>query len=170
MEMSNQVALMDDKLDTFATWSWVFSLQYINQMERLLRAHDMTVAQFTVLHHVTKPALRSGMTLSEISDAVEVNLPAVVKIINKFERLGLVETEILKKRGRSRSVKATPEAQFALDSMKQSMGPFLHRLFGSLDPSDAEQAAHAMKVMSEHLHRVRSADGDHNQNKASSKT
>lgn len=151
---------MDEKFDTFAMWSWVFSLQYMNQMERLLREHDVTVAQFTVLHHVTKPALRSGTTLSEVSASVEVNLPAVVKIINKFERLGLVETEILTKRGRSRSVIATPKAQIALDAMKQSMGPFLHDLFSSLRAEDAEQVVRTMKLMAERMYRLRSTCSD----------
>ena len=152
---------MNDELDAFATWSWVFSLQYMNQMQRLLRAHDITVAQFTVLHHITKPALQSGTTLSEISDVVEVNLPAVVKIINKFERLGLVKTEIVTSRGRSRSVRATPEAQSALNNMKKSLGPFLYQLFGSLQPADAASTTDAMRVMSEHMHRARFADGNH---------
>ena len=156
---------MEEKIDTFATWSWVFSLQYMNQIERLLREHDVTVAQFTVLHHVTKPALRSGTTLSEVSASVEVNLPAVVKIINKFEKLGLVETEILTKRGRSRSVMATPRAQIALDAMKKSMGPFLHDLFSSLSAEDEEHVVRAMKLMAERMYRLRSTGSEDDKTK-----
>lgn len=122
-----------------------------------MRDHDMTVAQFTVLHHVTKPALQSGTTLSNIAAAVEVNLPAVVKIINKFEKLGWVETQILTKRGRSRAVRATPHAQIALDAMKRSIGPFLHKLYGALPPEDVKTVTSAMQIMSEHIYAERSA-------------
>lgn len=155
METMIREATLDKDLDAFATWSWVFSLQYINQMERLLRPHGMTVAQFTILHHLVDPALKSGCKLSDIAEVVEVNLPAVVKIIDKFEALGLVTTQVQTQGRRSRFVTVTPLAETRLNEMKQSLGPFLHSLFGSLPSDDAQTVVRALKTMGESMHQTR---------------
>lgn len=123
-----------NEIDELTTWTWVTSLQFLSRMEAHLKPSGLTILQFTLLHHLVRPALESGARISEIAQVLQVNQPAVTKIITKFEGMGLVEILRHPETRRVRSVHATAKASELLTAVKEKMGPDLAQLFGQLPP------------------------------------
>ncbi|AKS45534.1 DNA-binding transcriptional regulator, MarR family [Octadecabacter temperatus] len=120
-------------------------------MATLLEPHGLTTGQFSILHHITRPAIGGGSRVSEIAAAVEVEQPAVTKALAKFQNLGLVEIVSHKSDKRAKVVSATPAAGALLGRIYQDIGPDLQKVFGSIDEAELEAFAKTLKQLGQWL-------------------
>lgn len=113
------------------------------RMNALLAPHDLTMAQFGVMNHLAQMG-EKGQEISQIARAVEVNQPAVTKMVQKFDRLGWIVTHGA---GRGRRV-ALSEAGFgALGRITQTLGPDYGRVLAAWESPD-------LAAFSDHLERL----------------
>lgn len=115
---------------------------YQSRMTSLLARHDLTPAQFGVLNHLAR--LQSGQSTAELARAVEVNQPAVTKILQKFERLGWVITD---GSGRGRRFRMSPSGGAALAGMTQALGPDFAAAFADWTDDDMTALSEALERM-----------------------
>lgn len=102
---------------------------YQSRMSQLLAPHDLTVAQFGVLNHLSRQG-EEGQSVGEIAAAVEVNQPAVTKMVQKFDRLGWLART-------GRRLRLSAAGQAALGAVQRDLGPDFGRAFAGW--SDEEQ-------------------------------
>ena len=79
---------------------------YNIRLAQLLRSHDVTCPQYAVLDHIMRD-VSNAVTISQISDAVEVLQPAVTKIVRKFSDRGLLQASGTEKDRRQKRVSMT---------------------------------------------------------------
>ena len=113
-----------------ATWLAIVTQLYTARMNSLLAASGMTLAQFSILHHLANPRLAGGSRISDIASAVEVGQPAVTKTIAKFQIRGLVELADDPQDKRARLVRPLPKAGQVVSEIRFAMGPDLFSAFG----------------------------------------
>ena len=130
-----------------STWLSIVSKLFNTRMGVLLTPHGLTPAQFSILHHVTRPRLDGDHSISSIARSVEVEQPAVTKTIAKFQNLGLVQIAVHPTDKRAKLVKTTPEAHKLLGVIYQDIGPDLYTVFNSLDGTDIESFAGQLKTL-----------------------
>lgn len=128
-----------------ATWLSIVSQLYTSRMNTHLEKHGLTLAQFSILHHMARPELGGGSRISDIASAVEVGQPAVTKTISKFENMGLVELVPVAGDQRVRCAKALPKAHMLIGEIRQSMGPDLFAAFSAIDDENIELFADSLK-------------------------
>ena len=133
------------KIGECATWLSIVSQLYTTRMNALLAPHDLTLAQFGILHHIVRPENSGGSRISDIAAAVEVGQPAVTKAIAKFRTLGLVVLDESPGDKRSRIVRPTPLANQRLTEIRKSIGPDLGQMFGAMDQADFAIFAKSLK-------------------------
>ena len=138
-----------------ATWLSIVSQLYTTRMNKHLERHGLTLAQFSILHHIARPEFEGGSRISDIANAVEVGQPAVTKTIAKFENLGLVELVDEAQDKRAKCVKALPKAQFVVGEIRQMMGPDLFAAFSAIDDENIEIFVKSIKQLGQWLDRHR---------------
>lgn len=97
----------------------VVSQLYSARMEARLAPEGLTLAQFSVLVHLS----RCGRTqrVSDIARAMGANQPAITKTIAKFESLGVVDTGSDPLDKRSRLVTLNDRGRAMLQSIRTSL-------------------------------------------------
>ena len=118
----------------FARALAITSQLYQTRMNALLAPHDLTIAQFGLLNHLAHGP-SDGEPIADIARAVEVNQPAVTKIVQKFDRLGWLH---ITGSGRGRRVRLNDTGFGALGRVHESLGPDYGRLLGSWTPGDLD--------------------------------
>ncbi|MGH1368841.1 MAG: MarR family winged helix-turn-helix transcriptional regulator [Maritimibacter sp.] len=106
-------------LERFARALSMTTQLYNSRMGILLGKHDLTPAQFGVLNHIARRGAQ-GQSTAEIARAVEVNQPAVTKMLQKFERLGWITWQ---GQGRGRRVALSQNGGAALGQIIATLGP-----------------------------------------------
>lgn len=101
----------------------VMSQLFTTRMDQRLQALDLTLAQFGILNHIariqTEGLAGSGLRISDIAAAVEVQQPAVTKAVTKFENMGLVTTAVDRDDKRTRLVLLTEKGFGLLAGSRQ---------------------------------------------------
>lgn len=97
----------------------IVSQLYSARMEARLAPQGLTLAQFSVLMHLS----RSGRAqrISDIARAMGANQPAITKTIAKFESLGVVDTGSDPLDKRSRLVTVNDRGRAMLQSIRTSL-------------------------------------------------
>ena len=134
-----------------ATWLSIVSQLFANRMAQLLEPHEMTLGQFSILHHITRPKLAGGMRISDIANAVEVGQPAVTKAIAKFEAMGLVRLEAGIVDRRIKTVIPKPAANELLNHIRVAIGPNLYQTFSSIDDNNIQVFSESLKQLGQWL-------------------
>lgn len=124
-----------------ATWFAIVSQLYASRMNRMLESQDMTLAQFSILHHVAQPHFASGTRISDIASAVQVGQPAVTKVIAKFEAAKLVKVLSTLDDKRTKHVCATAKGKAVVQDIRLAMRPNLQELFGEFTLAELENLA-----------------------------
>lgn len=130
-----------------ATWLSIVSQLFGNRMEALLKPHDLTLGQFSILNHIARQRIDGGHRISDIAAAVEVKQPAVTKAIAKFRAMGLVDIDESGADKRARPVIAKPEAAVLLDRIYKSIGPDLFGVFQSIQDGEIDMFAQQLKQL-----------------------
>lgn len=104
------------------------------RMAQLLGQHDLTVAQLGVLSHLANVAA-PGQSLARVAEAVEVNQPAVTKMVQKFDRMGwLARDENAPRRGRM--LRLSPAGYQVLGMVQGAMAPQFRGALEGLSDAD----------------------------------
>lgn len=151
MEDENDRTVKGALIGECSTWLSIVSKLFGTRMGTLLGPHDLTVGQFSILHHIVRPQIEGGSRVSEIAAAVEVEQPAVTKTLAKFQSMGLVEITGHPRDKRAKVVVGTPAAGALLGTIYQDIGPDLGRVFGALDGEDAQELARLLKQLGQWL-------------------
>ena len=139
----------------YATWLSIVSQLFSVRMNTLLNPHNLTLGQFSILHHVARRQSSDGNRVSDIAAAVEVGQPAVTKALQKFQAMGLVDLEISQSDKRSTLVVVRPAAAELMDAVHRDIGPDLFRAFASLGDEEAAQFAELLKRLGKWLDKNR---------------
>lgn len=138
-----------------STWLSIVSQLFSVRMGKMLKPYGMTLAQFSIFHHIAQQKLTGDMRISDIAAAVEVGQPAVTKAIAKFESKGLVELVGIASDRRVKKVIVKPEAIALLGEIREGIGPELFQVFCSIENSELEQFAKNLKQLGQWLDKNR---------------
>ena len=126
---------------------------YTAMIARLLEPHDLTYAQFTVLLHLlrrTQPA-----RMADICRAVELNQPAVSKVIQKFISKGWVVDTPDRDDGRARRLEITAAGRACAVTVQQAFGPAFAQLLDVWDPAALERLITDLERLAARLDQMR---------------
>lgn len=93
---------------------------YTSRMEILLAPEGLTLAQFSVLVHLSRQS--RAQRISDITRAMGANQPAITKTISKFEGMGFVKTGSDSLDKRSRLVSLTEKGHATLGGIRAKLG------------------------------------------------
>lgn len=122
------------------TWASIATQLYGTALEQRLAAHGLTGAQLSVLSHLARhsqsPSPAQGV--SAIARAVQVQQPAVTKMMTKFAREGWITLEADPKDARKRNCRISRPGLSHLGTVQRDLFPDLGRHFA--DWSEADMA------------------------------
>ncbi|MFK7801524.1 MAG: MarR family winged helix-turn-helix transcriptional regulator [Anaerolineae bacterium] len=115
-------------------------------MNQLLSSHDLNTAHFSLLNHLARHA-DHPQTLSDLTAAMELNQPAVSKIINKFSKAGWVAVKKDQKDSRKKWVTITAAGNQLVGDVMRNIGPDVAQWFLGWEEEDIKQfGAHMQKL------------------------
>lgn len=120
------------------TWAAIATQLYGNALEQRLGAHGLTGAQLSVLSHLARhshPTLPS-QGVSAIARAVQVQQPAVTKMMTKFAREGWIRFETDPKDARKRNCRITAPGLDHLTRVQRALFPDLGQHFTDWTEAD----------------------------------
>lgn len=95
---------------------------YNNRLAQLLRDHDVTFPQFTILDYILNKG-EKGTTVSQIADGVEVLQPAVTKTVKKFSDRGLLKVTSIAADKRQKNIVITPDGAGFIGRLRAALLP-----------------------------------------------
>lgn len=145
------MSLSGPEVGEAATWLSIVSQLYASRMGALLHSHELTLQQFSILHHIARQKIGGAMRVSDIARAVDAGQPAVTKAVAKFAAMGLVE--VIENAGdkRSKLITATPAAGALIGQVHAQIGPDLHRAFSAIPAEDFPAFSGALKSLGQWL-------------------
>ncbi len=121
---------------------------YSTRMNQILGEQDLNVSQFFLLNHLLRnQGKQEG--ISDLTQALEMNQPAVTKIVQKLAKLDLVEVKKDEIDSRKKWVSITVEGQKKIQTSMQSLGPDVANWFEGWSADDLDQLiGHLAKLAS----------------------
>jgi len=107
-------------------------------MNQLLTPHDLNTTHFSLLNHLARQTDQPH-TLSDLTGAMELNQPAISKIVNKFSKAGWVSVEKDTQDSRKKRVSITPAGHKLVGDVMQSLGPDVAQWFEEWEEDDLKQ-------------------------------
>ncbi len=111
---------------------------YQNRMNQLLAPHELNTAHFALLNHLARHT-EHPHTLSDLTAAMELNQPAVSKVINKFAKAGWVSVEKDQQDSRKKWVAITPLGNQLVINVLKEIGPDVAQWFAGWQEDEIEQ-------------------------------
>lgn len=115
----------------------ITSQLYTNRMNQLLGEHALNNAQFGMLNHLARE--RKPHTLTDLTAVMELNQPAVSKIVSKFLKAGWASVTKDQQDSRKKWVTITPKGERLVGEIMQSIGPDVSGWFDSWSQDDIDQ-------------------------------
>ncbi|NBR89285.1 MAG: MarR family transcriptional regulator [Rhodobacteraceae bacterium] len=138
----------------FGVQMGIASQLYSGLMHRLLEPHGLTYGQFTVLLHLLRR--QSPTRLTSICNAVELNQPAVTKVIQKFQQLGWITTLPDPQDQRGRLIEISAEGRAQAIRIQQSFGPVFEELMRGWSADEVETLIGSLTVLCSRLDALKS--------------
>jgi DNA-binding MarR family transcriptional regulator len=120
----------------------ITSQLYAQRMEALLSPDDLTLAQFSMLVHLSRQT--RPQRVSDIARAMGANQPFVTKSLTKFDGLGLLDTTGDPDDRRSRCVKLNPSGHARLGEIRGRLAPDVGTLFDGWSEKDVNRLIKAL--------------------------
>lgn len=111
---------------------------YGARITSILAQHEITEAQFSILFHLLQHR-GTPQTISQIAATVDVNQPAVTKIVQKFETLGKVRIVKSETDQRQRHVQLARKGELTIDAIQRQLRPDFANMFADWSPDELEQ-------------------------------
>lgn len=126
---------------------------YADFIAQLLRPHDLTYSQFTVLLYLARAGRPSRV--SDIAQAVALTQSAATKIVQKFQTAGWVNALRDPSDARNRPVVLTAQGGARLGAVQASFGPAFGALLNGIDPAELAGGIAFMQMMIARLDEAR---------------
>ena len=111
-----------------ATWLAIVSQLYTTRMTHHLNQHGFTITQFSVLNHLARHQ-HVQHTISDLTQAVEVNQPGATKIVKKLTGMGLLQSQKDTKDSRKKYVSITQAGLAMIQTVQQQLAPDVQAWF-----------------------------------------
>ncbi len=109
-----------------------------NILMRLLAPFDLGISQFYILSHFARHK-EQAVTVSELARVMQMNQPAVTKIINKLNEMGLVDIQKDEKDGRKKWVNINQQGLNKISEAYTSFQPFMAQVFGDWNQEEMQK-------------------------------
>ncbi len=111
---------------------------YIDVTQQLLRPHDLTYPQFTVLLYLARRAEAARM--SDIARAVTLTQSAATKVVQKFISAGLVTAGRDVSDARNRPILLTTKGEQKIGAVQAAFGPAFEQVFAGFSSDELKVA------------------------------
>ena len=123
------------------------------RLAQALRPLGLSRTQFSVLSHLQ----RAGeQTIGDVARAMEVNQPAVSKVLAALAAAGAVALRSADLDRRVRMVQITPDGKALLEDAQRAATPEVLLAFEGVDDRELDALATTLARIAKHLDRVRS--------------
>lgn len=122
IQMSQNARLQIERAMALSVELGLLTQVYNNRLSQLLREHDVTFPQFTILDYILRTGA-DGTTVSQISDGVEVLQPAVTKTVKKFSDRGYLTVSSVSNDKRQKNIVMTAEGAGFIGRLRSALLP-----------------------------------------------
>ncbi|MGB1252675.1 MAG: MarR family winged helix-turn-helix transcriptional regulator [Candidatus Promineifilaceae bacterium] len=109
-------------LPQIGTWLGIVNQLHSSRMTQLLGKHNFTIVQFALLNHLARQQ-DTPQTITDLTNALEVNQPGVTKIVQKLARLDLIVIEKDPKDSRKRLISISQRGRETLRAVMLELAP-----------------------------------------------
>ncbi len=134
----SKLMITPDQLIKFSTLMGITSQLFETRMSKLISRHDLTSSQFALLNHLARHQ-GENESVSDLTDALELNQPAITKIVQKLTKKGLVETRKDEQDSRKKWVTITPTGLQAIGTVMRDLGPDVSSWFEEWTAEDLDR-------------------------------
>ncbi len=135
-----------DQLVKFATQMSITTQLFESRMNKLFSRSGLTDSQFALLNHLARHQDKNE-SVSDLTNALELNQPAITKIVQKLSKSGLVETRKDEQDSRKKYVSITPAGYQAIGSVMKDLGPDIIQWFEAWSADELEQFSSDLKKL-----------------------
>ncbi len=138
----------------------IASQLYTGALERRLAPHGLTLSQLSVLSHLARVSKggQEALRVTQIAQAVEVNQPAVTKMLTKFEGAGWVAFKSSLNDRRARAASITPAGLSHLAQVRQTLFPELVQFLATWSPEERDRMIEGLQRLAGFLDSQRGLD------------
>lgn len=120
----------------------------------ILKNYDISPAQFRTLQVIINHG--DEMTLSELSERLELSCSTVTESLKRMEKLGLVERKKDEKDARFIRISVLPKGHEILDEVLKIRREYLKKVLQTLTPEEHQNLADNLKKLSDELQNIKS--------------
>lgn len=142
-----KLMISPDQLIKFSTLMGITAQLFETRMSKLIGRHDLTSSQFALLNHLARHQ-GENESVSDLTQALELNQPAITKIVQKLTKKGMVETRKDAQDSRKKWVTITPSGLQAIGTVMQDMGPDIFSWFEEWSAEDLDRFNADLKRLS----------------------
>ncbi len=122
-------------LAELATQLGILSQLYTTRMETLCTTQGFTFSQFALLTHLARSS-KPVHSISDLTEAMEINQPGVTKIVQKLSEQGYLEVSTNKFDTRKREVRITTQGRAKLVQVSKAIYPDIAGWFKDWNEGD----------------------------------
>jgi DNA-binding MarR family transcriptional regulator len=141
-------------LAEIATFLGMVSQLYTTRMEALFNTQGFTLSQFALLSHLARSS-KAVHTISDLTEAMEINQPGVSKIVQKLYEQGYLEVNTNKFDTRKREVRITTQGRSKLGQVGKAIYPDLAIWFKDWQEGDKQSFANYLRRLAQWLDKNR---------------
>ena len=138
------------KIGRLAVRLGILSQLYTNRMNLLLKEHGFTLSQFSLLNHLVSSA-NEGHTISDLTEAMEINQPGVTKIVHKLLKEELIDVRTDREDSRKRLVSIANKGREQIRAVNLSLYPDLSEWFQDWQPKEMDEFIAQLEKLSKWL-------------------
>lgn len=120
----------------------------------ILKNYDISPAQFRTLQVIINHG--DEMTLSELSEGMELSCSTVTESLKRMEKLGLVERKKDEKDARFIRISVLPKGHEILDEVLKIRREYLKKVLQALTPEEHQNLADNLEKLSDELKKTKS--------------
>ncbi len=122
-------------------------------MEPYFARHGISLAQWGVLRALTRAEDEGldGVRLTDLSERLLVRPPSVTGVIDRLQRMKLVEREASTSDHRSKLVRLTASGRQRVARVRQGHGARVKRVLEALTPAEQRQLRRLLDRLADHL-------------------
>ena len=110
---------------------------YTTRMDLLLKEHKTSLSQFGLLNHLANSP-KEQSSISELTEAMEINQPGVTKIVKKLSEEKLVSIAHDANDSRKRLVSITPSGYDKIKSISMALFPDVSQWFADWEDDEID--------------------------------
>jgi len=127
---------------------------YNTRMDLLLKQHQTSLSQFGVLNHLANSP-KEKHSISELTEAMEINQPGVTKIVRKLSDEGLVEVVTDENDSRKRLVSIKSDGYKKIQAVSLALFPDVSQWFKDWDDKELETFTNHLNKLAQWLDKNR---------------